>query len=65
MPARRVGACAFGGTKLDILFVSTIGFGFDNPAEKAPPDDKGGSIFSITGLGVTGLAPISYKLAKV
>ncbi|XP_033223547.1 regucalcin-like isoform X1 [Belonocnema kinseyi] len=60
--AARIGACTFGGPSLTTLYVSTIGYGFDNASEKAPPHDKGGSIFAVTGLGVKGLSTIPYKL---
>lgn len=64
VPAMRVTSVAFGGPGLDILYVTTAGYGFNIPDEKAPVDDKiGGSIFSIKGLGVKGLPANSFKMS--
>ena len=62
MPAKRVTSMAFGGPSLDILYVTTAGYGFANPDEKTPAEDlQGGSIFSIEGTGARGLIPNLFK----
>ncbi|XP_033223260.1 regucalcin-like [Belonocnema kinseyi] len=63
IPAKRVTSVAFGGPALDTLFVTTAGYGFNIPEEKTPADDpKGGSIFAVKGLGVTGLPANCFKM---
>lgn len=57
IPAEQVTSVAFGGPKLDILFVTTAGKEFKS---KQPP--PAGKLFKVTGLGVTGLAMTSVKL---
>ncbi|XP_033222532.1 regucalcin-like [Belonocnema kinseyi] len=61
IPARRVGACTFGGPALDILYVSTIGSIHDNH-DGHPPQVEVGSIYAVKGLGVQGWPPKEYNL---
>ena len=63
IPAKRVTSATFGGPSLDILYVTTAGYGFNDPKEKTPDDDKqGGSIFAVKGLGVKGLPANCFKM---
>ncbi|XP_051171983.1 regucalcin-like isoform X2 [Leptopilina boulardi] len=64
IPAKRVTSVTFGGPMLDILYVTTAGNGFANPAEKTPEDDmQGGSIFEIKGTGARGVLSNSFKMS--
>ncbi|XP_033222529.1 regucalcin-like [Belonocnema kinseyi] len=65
IPAARVGACIFGGLNSDILYVSTIGYGHELFQGIIHPNDKGGSIFALRGLGVQGWPEKEYKLKNV
>jgi gluconolactonase len=49
LPAEQVTSAAFGGPNLDILYVTTAAKEFKT---KQPP--PAGSLFKVTGLGVTG-----------
>lgn len=49
----------FGGKNLDILYLTSIGFGLTEGSEIKQPD--AGGLFAITGLGVTGLAQPRFK----
>lgn len=63
IPAKRVTSVTFGGPLLDVLYVTTAGYGFSNPQEKTPEDDKlGGSIFEIKGTGSRGVLAHTYKM---
>lgn len=57
LPAEQVTSVAFGGPNLDILFATTAGIEFTSK-QPAPA----GSIFKITGLGVTGTKMSKVKL---
>jgi sugar lactone lactonase YvrE len=52
MPCRRVTSCIFGGPSLDILYITTVTYGF-SPAELAAQKNAGG-IFALHA-GVKGL----------
>ncbi|XP_033222507.1 regucalcin-like [Belonocnema kinseyi] len=65
VPAKRVGACVFGGPNLDVLYVSTIGYGHKNDPESRPFGDQGGTIFAFRGLGAKGWAPEQYRMEKI
>lgn len=63
MPAKRVTSVAFGGPLLDVLYVTTAGYGMTNPKEKTPEDDKkGGSLFEVKGTGARGVLPNSFTM---
>ncbi|XP_033222535.1 regucalcin-like [Belonocnema kinseyi] len=62
IPADRVGGCTFGGDNWNILFVSTIGYGYKNRREQRPPADEGGTLFAVKGLGVQGWQPREYSM---
>ncbi|XP_033222503.1 regucalcin-like [Belonocnema kinseyi] len=47
IPAIKVSACAFGGMRMNILYVSTLGYGTD---ELRPTGDQGGQIFAVSNL---------------
>lgn len=65
MPAKRVTSVVFGGTSLDILYVTTAGYGFSIQNEQTPTDDiQGGSIYEIKGTGARGVAANLYKINK-
>jgi gluconolactonase len=49
IPAEQVTSVAFGGPKLDILYVTT-----SNKEIKSKQPPPAGSLFKVTGLGVTG-----------
>ena len=49
----------FGGKNLDILYLTSIGFGLTAGSEAKQPD--AGGLFAITGLGITGLAQTRFK----
>lgn len=55
MPTKQVTSLAFGGPKLDVLYVTTAG----KPKPQEPP---AGGLFKITGLGAKGLPMTSFKL---
>ncbi len=51
-PIKKVTSVNFGGKKLDVLYVTTMG----KAAEKfAPTQPKGGGLFAIYGLGIKGV----------
>ncbi|XP_051153515.1 regucalcin-like [Leptopilina boulardi] len=65
LPAKRVTSVVFGGTSLDILYVTTAGYGFSIQNEQTPTDDiQGGSIYEIKGTGARGVAANLYKINK-
>lgn len=51
MPVERPTKPMFGGAGLDVLFVTSIGHGAENDAQQP----EAGSLFAVTGLGVTGV----------
>lgn len=55
IPASRVTSAMFGGKNLDILFVTTSRLGLSEEQQQQQP--LAGSVFSVTGLGVSALAP--------
>ncbi|KAJ8682520.1 hypothetical protein QAD02_018312 [Eretmocerus hayati] len=63
LPAPRITSVAFGGPKLDILYVTSSRFGMDDEEKKKYPSS--GSVFAIKGLGVQGLPQTSFKYSKV
>ncbi|XP_033221732.1 regucalcin-like [Belonocnema kinseyi] len=64
IPAKQVGGCTFGGRYLQTLYVSTIRYEFKEPHGEIPPNDEGGCVYAIHGLGVTGVPIRDYILAK-
>lgn len=52
LPAENVTSAAFGGPLLDILYVTTSGYGLTEEQRKETP--LAGSVFAIKGLGVKG-----------
>lgn len=59
IPANRVTSVAFGGPRMDELFVTTSSYGMnDVELEKEP---YAGYLFKIEGLGVSGLPPNKFK----
>jgi sugar lactone lactonase YvrE len=53
LPVERPSKPMFGGSRLDVLFVTSIGTGLTPGSEGRQP--QAGGLFAITGLGVTGL----------
>ena len=53
-PAAETTACAFGGPKLDRLFVTT-------GVKKSADEPDGGKIFVIDGIGIKGVKAVAYK----
>uniref|UniRef100_R4G322 Regucalcin n=1 Tax=Rhodnius prolixus TaxID=13249 RepID=R4G322_RHOPR len=52
IPAAKVTSVTWGGTDLDVLYVTTFRAGFSDEELKAQPD--AGAVFAVTGLGVKG-----------
>jgi Gluconolactonase len=55
IPASRVTSVMFGGPNLDILYVTTSRLGLSDEQKKQQP--LAGSVFAVTGLGVSASAP--------
>jgi gluconolactonase len=55
IPASRVTSVTFGGHNLDILYVTTSRLGLSDEEKKQQP--LAGSVFAVSGLGVSALAP--------
>jgi gluconolactonase len=55
IPASRVTSVTFGGTDLDILYVTTSRLGLSDEERTQQP--LAGSVFAVSGLGVSALAP--------
>jgi gluconolactonase len=55
IPASRVTSVTFGGTDLDILYVTTSRLGLSDEEQEQQP--LAGSVFAVSGLGVSALAP--------
>ncbi|XP_076629972.1 uncharacterized protein LOC143346100 [Colletes latitarsis] len=60
LPADKVTSCAFGGPRLDILYVTTSSRGLT--AEDAAKQPHAGYVFAVHGLGVHGLVANSFKM---
>ncbi|QPM91543.1 SMP-30/gluconolactonase/LRE family protein [Pseudooceanicola algae] len=59
MPVRHITSLTFGGPEMDILYVTSMG----RPLSPDQPRDavEGGAVFTITGLGITGLVEPRYR----
>ena len=53
MPVEKPSKPMFGGSNLDVLYVTSLGIGLAEGAEENQPE--AGSLFSITGLGIRGI----------
>jgi L-arabinonolactonase len=62
LPCSHVTCCAFGGAKLDRLFVTTARTGLDAAALAAQP--SAGALFAVD-VGVTGLADTPFPVARL
>lgn len=60
LPADRISSVAFGGPKLDILYVTSAHDEMTEDEIKLKPDS--GRLFSIEGLGVRGYPAVNFKL---
>lgn len=58
LPVQWVASLAFGGPRLDMLFVTSIGY---EMAGERDPSPEAGGLFAIHGLGATGLPEPRYK----
>lgn len=56
-PAKRITSCCFGGPNLDELYVTSSQFSMNDDE----PQEFGGSVFRVTGLGVKGLPANVFK----
>lgn len=56
LPAHLISSVAIGGPALDTLYVTTI----DPAAFGGEPDDAGGHVYAVTGLGIRGVPEASY-----
>ncbi|XP_046408358.1 regucalcin-like [Ischnura elegans] len=63
IPAERVTSVAFGGPQLDVLYVTTSRFGLT--PEQLAKQPHAGSVFAVTGLGVSGLPGQSVAYSSV
>lgn len=63
IPASRVTSVMFGGPNLDILYVTTSQFGLSDEEKKQQP--LAGSVFAVTGLGVSALAPANNVIPPI
>ena len=59
MPVEKPSKPMFGGADLDILYVTSLGVGLTPGTEARQPE--AGSLFAVTGLGVTGLRQTRFK----
>ncbi|WP_344613085.1 SMP-30/gluconolactonase/LRE family protein [Dactylosporangium salmoneum] len=55
MPAHQPSSCTFGGTALDVLYITSAREGLD-----LPDDDPAGSVFAVGGLGVVGTPAAAF-----
>jgi sugar lactone lactonase YvrE len=62
IPVSRVCSVMFGGSNLDILYVATSRYGLSEKEKKEQP--LAGSVFAITCLGVSALAPAHNVVRK-
>jgi len=63
IPASRVTSVMFGGPNLNILYVTTSRFGLSNKQKEQQP--LAGSVFAVTGLAVSGLAPANNVIPPI
>ena len=63
IPASRVTSVMFGGPNLDILYVTTSRFGLSDEQKKQQP--LAGSVFAVTGLAVSALAPANEVIPPI
>jgi gluconolactonase len=63
IPASRVTSVTFGGPNLDILYVTTSRLGLSVVEQKQQP--LAGSVFAVTGLGVSALAPANNVIPPI
>jgi gluconolactonase len=63
IPASRVTSVTFGGPKLDILYVTTSRLGLSEVEQQQQP--LAGSVFAVTGLGVSALAPANNVIPPI
>lgn len=63
IPASRVTSVMFGGPSLDILYVTTSRFGLSDEEKKQQP--LAGSVFAVTGLGVSALTPANNCIPPI
>ncbi|KAJ4450045.1 hypothetical protein ANN_01452, partial [Periplaneta americana] len=63
IPASRVTSAMFGGPHLDTLYVTTSRLGLSDEEQQQQP--LAGSVFAITGLGVSALAPANNALPNL
>jgi len=63
IPASRVTSVMFGGPNLDILYVTTSQFGLSDEEKTQQP--LAGSVFAVTGLGVSALAPANNVIPPI
>lgn len=57
LPVRQPSSCAFGGTDLDVLYITSASEGMELDAG---PESLDGSVLAVDGLGVTGLPVRGY-----
>ena len=60
MPRKMITSLTFGGTYMDILYVTTGAYDFP----RKMIDERGGPIFALKGLSVKGVPANSFKLEK-
>jgi len=63
IPASRVTSVMFGGRNLDILYVTTSQLGLSDEQKTQQP--LAGSVFAVTGLGVSALAPANNVIPPI
>lgn len=63
IPASRVTSVMFGGPNLDILYVTTSRLGLSDEQKKQQP--LAGSVFAVTGLTVSALAPANNVIPPI
>lgn len=63
IPASRVTSVMFGGPNLDILYVTTSRFGLSDEQKEQQP--LAGSVFAVTGLAVSALAPANNVIPPI
>ena len=63
IPASRVTSVMFGGPNLDILYVTTSQLGLSDEQKKQQP--LAGSVFAVTGLAVSALAPANNVIPPI
>lgn len=63
IPASRVTSVMFGGPSSDILYVTTSRLGLSETQKKQQP--LAGSVFAVTGLAVSALAPANNVIPPI